>query len=472
MIEKKRHNIRELKHPGKWLAFLALLGVMALSGCGETIVRNDLEMIKDRGELVVITRNNTACYYEGPYGQTGFEFELAKAFADHIGVRLKIRLIEEEAEMIGELLDGKADILAPGFPFGQRSAHLLALGPGYLEVQQLVVGRRGGSEFNSLEDITQKTAIWTTAGSARLEILKKAVHQNREIKWLTLNDYSSEELLQSVWNRSVPLTVVESNILSMNRRYFPELVVHFSLGDPQQLTWAIDPKNRHLRRAIVSWFAREGTQERLNGLQAHYYDHLERFDYVDLARYRRRIKKRLPKYRTHFEDAAAKYGLDWQLVAAQSYQESHWNPKAKSHTGVRGLMMLTQDTAKTLGLKNRMAPKESIYAGTRYLARLRRMVGDSVPEPDRTLMALAAYNIGIGHLRDARSLADKLKKPSGSWHGVRAVLPLLQSKKYYRDLDHGYARGREAVQYVDRIRTYHRVLNNAMAPAAFTGYGG
>ncbi|MEJ2039809.1 MAG: membrane-bound lytic murein transglycosylase MltF [Desulfosarcinaceae bacterium] len=293
-----------------------------------------------------------------------------------------------------------------------------------------------------------------------------------DLTWQTLSDYTNEELLQMVWSRSLPLTVVESNVFRMNQRYLPELVAYLDMGKPQRLAWATDPRNHRLLSAMNNWFSKRKTKEKIKGLTDHYYGHLEDFDYVDLARYRHRIKDRLPKYQAWFEEAATRNGLDWQLVAALSYQESHWNPHAKSYTGVRGIMMLTLETAKTLGLKSRLEAKTSIFAGTRYLARLKQMVGEDVPEPDRTFMALAAYNIGFGHLQDARILAKRLKKQSGTWHGIRSVLPLLQQKKYYRSLSHGYARGTETVQYVDRIRTYHAVLNAALVPEVYIGYGG
>jgi len=270
----------------------------------------------------------------------------------------------------------------------------------------------------------------------------------------------------------LPTTIVGSNMLTMNRRFYPELTTDLSIGKTRQLRWATNPGNRYLRKAINKWFNQIETQQFIQGLKDHYFGHLEDFDYVDLARYRRRIGSLLPKYQAHFEHAAEKYGLDWYLVAAQSYQESHWNPRAKSFTGVRGLMMLTQETAKTMGLKNRLAAKDSIYAGTRYLAHLHKIIGEDVPEPDRTLMALTAYNLGFGHLQDARELAERLGKPENSWYGVRSVLPLLQIKKYYQTLSNGYARGREAVQYVDRIRTYHQVLIMALAPNYYYGVGG
>ena len=321
------------------------------------------------------------------------------------------------------------------------------------------------------KDLLQ-TPLWVTRSSAGLDQLKLLKHQYHRLKWQTLGDYSSEEILHMVWSQSLPLTLVESNILKLNRRFYPELVVHFPLGKPQQLRWAMHPQSRHLQRAVAEWFAEPATREFIKGLINHYYSHLEDFDYVDLARFRRRIATRLPKYQDYFQGAAGHYGLDWQLVAAQAYQESHWNPKAKSFTGVRGIMMLTLDTAKSLGLKNRLAVEDTIYAGTRYLSRLHRLVGTDLTEPDRTLIALAAYNIGIGHLNDARQLARRLGKADHTWRSLREILPLLQQKKYYQDLPHGYARGNEAVQYVDHIRTYHKILNMALIPQDLAGIGG
>ena len=450
---------------------IAILCALNYVACNRALVLNDLEAIEAKGELVFVTRNNFACFYESAYGYTGFEYELVKAFADHLGVRLRTVIMDDEADMIEALLMGKADIVAAGLPFGQAAARLVALGPSYLEVNEQVVGRRGGPKVTNEQELSE-IPIWLNNTSAGLEQLRRLKEQYKDLSWQTLSEYSSEEMLHMVWNGSLPLTVVESNILKLNRRFYPELVVHLDIGEAQQLRWAINPQSRHLQRAVAQWFSKANTGERITGLVSHYYSHLEDFDYVDMARYRKRIFNRLPKYKSHFEEAAKECGLDWQLVAAQAYQESHWNPRAKSFTGVRGIMMLTQDTAKAMGLKNRLAEKEAIYAGTRYLARLRNLVGDNVQEPDRTLMALAAYNLGFGHLQDARDLARTLGKSPDTWRSLREVLPLLQQKKYYKKLEHGYARGKEAVQYVDRIRTYHRVLNMAMAPTGLRRIGG
>lgn len=441
----------------KWCGLMAAVGILILSGCDPSPPPDDLAALRSRGELVLITRNNSTCYYEGPHGPAGFEYDLAKAFADQLDVSLRVRIIEDEAEMIADLRAGKADILAAGLPLGGRRAEGLSLGPGYLEVEQQVVGRRGGPDIQSKGDLEAYT-LWTTDSGACIERLESLQQFYPGVRWRALDVYSSEDLLRMVWNRSLPLTVVASTILSMNHHYYPELTAFMTLGPPGQLAWATAPGKGRLVAAIDDWFGRKETRDRIKGLVDHYYSHLDSFDYVDLARYRRRIKVRLPQYRPYFEAAAAKYELDWRLLAAQAYQESHWDPRAQSYTGVRGIMMLTRDTAASMGLENRLDGETSIFAGARYLARLHRQVGEAVPEPDRTFMALAAYNIGFGHLQDARTLARRLGKPDNRWHGVRSVFPLLQQKSYYSTLEHRYARGNEAVIYVDRIRTYFRML--------------
>lgn len=437
------------------ILFIVLL--IFIPACEKRLMLDGLEKIKTRGELVLITRNSATCFYEGPHGPLGFEYELAHAFADYLGIRLRTVLIEDEIAMIKALLDEKGDILAPGTPFGSDTSRFVALGPSYYKIRQQVVGRRDGIVLKEFKDMEGST-IWVTPGSARMQALKTLKQFYPELSWMVISDYSSEELLQMVWNGALPLTVVDSNTMSLHHRFYPNLMVHWNLGDELPLTWAMHPQNRHLRAAVTHWFSLPETKEKLNGLIEHYYRHLEEFDYVDIVRFHNRIRYRLPKYQTYFETAAKDYGFDWHLIAAQSYQESHWNPRAKSPTGVRGMMMLTLETSRLMGLKNRLNAKASIYAGTKFLASLHQNIGSTVAEPDRTFMALAAYNLGYGHLQDVRRLARQLGQSADTWRSIRSVLPLLQQKQYYQSLTYGYARGEEAVQYVDRIRTYHKIL--------------
>ncbi len=450
------------------LAVLALAGttIFVLAGCDA--MRDGLETIRARGYLRLITRNSSTTYFEGPDGPEGFEYDLAEAFANYLGVDLKVVVQEEEGNMIAALSAGQGDILAPGFPLGRRVTRLVYLGPPYLDVNQQIIGRRGRPDVTRPADLKSRS-IWYAPSSARQEALEKLQQQVPSARWVLRSSYSSEDLLDLVQKRSADLTVVESNTFTSNRWLYPELVVHFSLEPAQQLRWAMGRQNHRLQRVVVQWFALAKTNELIRSLIKHYYGHLQRFDYVDLVRFRRKIASHLPRYMEYFKQAAAQYGLDWMLVAAQSYQESHWNPRARSFTGVRGMMMLTLDTARDMGLKNRMAARESIFAGTGYLARLHNRIEEKVPEPDRTYLALAAYNLGFGHLQDARLLAARLGKSADTWGSLRGILPLLQQKKYYRQLPHGYARGKEAVQYVDRIRTYYNVLQGYFGNRPRTG---
>jgi membrane-bound lytic murein transglycosylase F len=329
-----------------------------------------------------------------------------------------------------------------------------------MEVQQQVVGRRGGPAPRDVVDLIGQP-LWVNAGTSYEERLKQLKPQYPELSWLPVSGYETEEILEMVWRGIIPLTIADSNIVAVNRRYYPQLRIHFAIQEGEQLAWAVHPQHQRLLASIEEWFALTSTSALLQRLKQHYYGHLKVFDYVDLVKHHQRLRHRLPRYKSYFETAASKHGLDWRLVAAQSYQESHWDPKAVSFTGVRGLMMLTQKTAASLGVESRVDPRQSIEGGARYLALMHERVGDRVSEPDRTYMALAAYNVGWGHLEDARALAERLEKDPDAWEDVSTTLPLLRQKKYYRSLPHGYARGTEPVRYVNRIKTYYRILVQA-----------
>ena len=448
------------------LGFVSLFCLVLVGGigCKQLAPGNELGAIKARGELRVLTRNNATCYFEGSNGPAGFEYELAKAFADYLGVKLSCIVTHNFNEMIPTLLREEADLIAAGFTVTQRRRHKVAFGPPYMKVHQQVVGRRGGPAPREVGELVGKP-LWVHSGTSYEERLRELRTLHPGLSWMPVSGYETEEMLEMVWRGIIPLTVADSNIVAVNRRYYPQLQILFNIEEDQQLAWAMHPQHRYLAKAVDDWFFRPETSAVIQRLKQHYYGHLKVFDYVDLARYHRRLRHRLPQYRDYFEAAAAKHGLDWRLVAAQAYQESHWDPEAESVTGVRGIMMLTQETARDLGVESRVDPRQSIEGGVRYLAQIHERIGDEVSEPDRTYMALAAYNVGWGHLEDARMLARRLDKDPNVWLDVRATLPLLRQKKYYRSLPHGYARGTEPVRYVDRIKTYYRILVQAIEQA-------
>ncbi len=439
------------------IAFIAGTIFAIGSGCDQPLFKNDLEAIRTRGTLRVIMRNNGNCYYEGAHGSEGFEYELVKAFAGHLGVEPEILVRDSESVMVTDLLDEDSDLIAANFLVADDLRRHLVYGPEYGNIKLMVVGKKNGPKPKTVSDLVGQP-IWVMAGGFHEKRLNALKQNYPQLSWMPISDYESEELLEMVWKGVIPLTVADSNTLALNRKYYPDLVIHFAMDQGQQFAWVIHPRKKNLHAAVDRWFRQATTQSLLESLTHHYYGHLDEVAYLDLLAFRKRVRSRLPKYRQDFEAAADKHGLDWKLIAAQAYQESHWNPRAKSFTGVRGLMMLTLKTARDMGIKNRLDPRQSIYGGSRYLAALHDRIDPAVPEPDRTFMALAAYNVGLGHLEDAQALAGQLGKDPNTWSTVRSTLPLLRLKKYYKKLPRGYARGAEPVQYVDRIRTYQKIL--------------
>jgi membrane-bound lytic murein transglycosylase F len=251
--------------------------------------------------------------------------------------------------------------------------------------------------------------------------------------------------------------VADSNIASLNRRYYPDIRMAFPIEEKQVLAWAVKKGQKALLHEINIFFEEMRHRGSFAKIHQKYYGDAEIFDYVDLKKFHRRLETRLPRYREMIRRAAAVHGFDWRLIAAMVYQESHFDPRAQSHTGVRGMMQLTRETARELNITDRLDPEQSVRGGVRYLRRLYdRFQGTQ--DPDRLLMALASYNVGHGHVMDARKLARRQGLNPDSWAALRQVLPLLRYPKFYRQTRHGYCRGTEPVRYVDRIMTYYDIL--------------
>jgi len=433
--------------------------VLILASC--SIGDDRLDKIKAKGELVVLTRNAATTFYESREGYMGVEYEMAKAFADSIGVKVRFITKDNVSDLLSALNQRGGDLAAAGLTHTEERAKRFLFGPTYHMVVQQLVCRRGGKRPKKFEDLVGIN-IKVVANSSYAEQLEKIKKNHPELHWEEVQGTDTESLLEDVWAKKIDCTIADANIVSINRRYFPELSVRFNITEPEPLAWAMHAKASSLQDALEDWFDDYVDSGKLDEVMHRYYGYIERFDYVEARAYQRKIKSHLPKYIADFKTAARKYKVSWTLLAAQAYQESHWRAYAKSPTGVRGLMMLTLATAKELGIKNRLNPKASIMGGAYYLNELRKRLPDTVTEPDRTWLALAAYNVGMGHIWDARKLARQLKKDPDSWQELSTVLPLLTKKKYYKNLKHGYARGYEPVSYVKNIRDYRDILEKIM----------
>ncbi len=407
--------------------------------------------------IIVLTRNAPTTYYYWRDGWAGLEYDLTQAFAEDMGVSIEYKVYDSIADILSALDQGEGHIAAAGLTRTEARQAQFAFSPSYQQIQQQVVCKPKGRLPKAPVDLTDH-ALHIIDASSYAESLLSLSKIYPELAWKKRNKTSTEQLLEEIQAGQLDCTITDSNIFAINRRYFPGLRVAMSLGEQQQLVWMLKSGDSSLRKKVKAWFSQPERQALLKKIHDRYYGFIDVFDTLDVKTYHKRINSRLPKYRAYFEAAAKRYSIDWRLLAAQSYQESHWNPRAKSPTGVRGMMMLTLTAAREVKVKNRLDVAESIRGGAEYYDRLLKRIPDSVDPDDRVWFALAAYNVGFGHLMDARQLAIKLNKNPDQWHDVKEVLPLLAQKQYYKSLSYGYARGKEPVRYVQRIQQYYHIL--------------
>jgi membrane-bound lytic murein transglycosylase F len=265
--------------------------------------------------------------------------------------------------------------------------------------------------------------------------------------------------MAKVADGEVDFTISDSTEFNIQRHFYPDLRVALDLEIGEPLAWAFPiGKGDSLLSTADDFLIGIDRSGLLAQVKDRYYGHTRKFDYVGTRNFIRHYESRLPRYRTTFEEAGARFGVDWRLLAAIGYQESHWRSQAVSPTGVRGIMMLTEDTARYLGLDDRVDPTNSIFGGAQYYARQTERVADSVGEPDRTWMALAAYNVGFNHIKDARQIAEWHGGNPDTWVDIGKALPLLAQRKWYSRVPFGYTRGWEPVLYVNNIRSYYNIL--------------
>ena len=414
-----------------------------------------------RTTLTVATRNSPTTYYEDREGQlAGLEYELVREFASDLGLEVEFVVMDGIGEILDAVDQERVDLAAAGLTRTEERAAAFLIGPEYQEIEEQLVCHPSAG-VRDLGDLVG-TEIRVIADSSYQETLAGLRQVESRLEWTSTAEESTEQLLMAVAEGRVDCTVADSNIVAMSRGLLPELRSPFALGDGEHLAWFVAESSRDLAEPLEAWFDAMRRSGRLQSLLNRYYwrpRDVERYDHTVFFR---RVESRLPIFEGLFQDVDEATGVDWRLLAAVAYQESHWDPRAVSGTGVRGLMMLTTSTAMELGV-DRLDPYESILGGARYLKGLIDRMPDSVSEADRTSLALAAYNVGYGHLRDARGLAAELGKDPDSWDDMREVLPLLSQPRYYRELRHGYARGNEPVIFVERIRGYRKLLEESFS---------
>ena len=451
------------KHWGTRMRLLVGIAVsiviiaVTLNACSPQ--RSMLQQVLHDGKLTVLTRNASTTYYEGPQGPSGLEYELARRFAEYLGVELVIKVKDNLDELLDEVQDGDADLAAAGLTITEKRQQRVRFTTPYQQIKQQVVYNQNSKRPKSLNDLIN-AHLEVLANSSHVERLKELLPTVSGLTWIENDHVGSTELLNLVAEQVVDYTVADSNEVIVNRLYHPALRVAFDLSEKQNLAWAMQKNDdQSLYTAANDFLSELKNSGELQRIIRRHYSHLRNYDYTGTTHFISQVRERLPRYHSLFEEAAERYGLDWRLLAATAYQESHWNPRAVSPTGVRGIMMLTKATAEYLGVLKRTDAEQSIDGGSRYLRKLIDKLPGHIKEPDRTWLALAAYNVGYGHLQDARMITAMRGGNPDKWIDVKDNLPLLRKRNWYKQTRYGYARGKEPVRYVENIRSYYTILD-------------
>ena len=448
-------RLRDLRGRPQLRVLLAIVLVLLATSGHHRLT--ELERIRERGKLVMLTINGATTYYLGPNGEAGFDYDLAHRFAEYIGVPLEVLALPSVDALLPTLERRRGDFAAANLSRTPERQRRVRFGPVYDTVKPTVVYRRGSRRPRSLEDLADGS-LAIIGGTSYAEFLEP-MREQHGLQWETRDSASIEDLLQAVSRESIDFTIIDSNIFDLNRRYFPAVRVAFEIENEQSLAWAARLDNDDtLVQKMREFFVQPRTATLLTRLRERYFDHIDGYQSVGTFTFMAQMRERLPDVRPLLEKAAEITGLDWRLLAAVSYQESHWNPTAVSRTGVRGLMMLTRPTAQQLGIDDRNDPEQSAVGGARYLQSMIDRLPERIDHPDRLWLALAAYNIGLGHLEDARVLTERQGGDPDRWVDVRERLPLLTQQQYFSQTRFGYARGYEAASHVENIRTFYEIL--------------
>ncbi|MBM4219463.1 MAG: membrane-bound lytic murein transglycosylase MltF [Gammaproteobacteria bacterium] len=416
-----------------------------------------LEQILAQGAIQAVTRSSPMAYYEGAAGPEGPEYELARAFAEHLKVRLELRVVRSSAAALDAVARNLAQVAAAGIVTSGGRPPRVRFGPVFQRIDQYVIYRVQDPLPRAAADLVGRRVV-VPHDSAHATALAQLATQVHDLAWTEVRDADALDVLGRVARGDADLTIADSVEFSLGRHFFPDLRPAFRVAEAEAVAWAVSPHGKDLLPELERFFAGMAAAGRLGDILERNRRALVRLDRVDAANFVAGVRERLPRFQAWFQEAAAETGIDWRLLAAVGYQESRWDAASVSPTGVQGLMMLTAETARRVGITDRADPRESIFGGARYLQIVERTIPERIPDPDRTWLTLAAYNVGYGHLEDARILTQRRGQDPDRWPDVRDNLPLLAQERHYETLKRGYARGWEPVGFVRNVQTYAELL--------------
>lgn len=433
-----------------WAITLGILGHYLLSGLSW---RSDWEHVQNRGELRIAIRESEGIYWPEGSEFNGLEHDIIEALENELDVPVQLFAVNNLDDLYRAIGAGAVDV---GLPGTSRSPSSSKKHQPYLTTD---VGRiyKANSNITNADSTNETKVIGIVDPIAHQSIMQSKIDAQTAIASFD-SDRSINEILTLLNLGDLDQVIMDERDFKPQQSIFPTLRFEAIEADRDVHFIYKDDEDGSISSRINAVLNQFEASELLNQITDRYYGEALEFDFVDNLTFEKHMASRLPTYIDLFKTYGEANGFDWRLLAAVAYQESHWRANARSPTGVRGLMMVTLNTAREMGIENRLDPEQSTQAGARYLATLKARIPEEITEPDRTWFALAAYNVGYGHLQDARKITELLEDNPNRWVDVRTHLPKLALKEYYPWTRYGFARGSEPVTYVANIRRFYERL--------------
>lgn len=428
--------------------------LFACGGGKEEKASVDLPQIWERGELVALTVNSSASYFDYRGEPMGFQYELVQQFARSQGLRLAIKVVKDEQALVDSLLAGAGDLIAYNLSHTiGRKDELLYCGEEDITCQ-VIVQRRGEDALKNVTQLIGKE-VYVNPGKYldRLKNLNEELGGGIRLKVMSVDSVSSEDLIARVADGEIDYTVATDEMGRITKTYHPNLDISLQISFDQRASWAVRKSSPLLAEAADRWHKENINSEEFKVSARRYFELNKRVAHGSILSAE---NGRISYYDDLFRKYSAEIGWDWRLLAALVYTESNFNPDVVSWAGAKGLMQLMPVTARAMGIPpgKESDPEESIKAGVKYIAALQKMFKEVADKEEQGKFVLAAYNAGAGHVLDAMALAKKYGRNPHLWeHHVAHYLLLKSSEKYYQDsvCRNGYLRGTETYNFVKDV---------------------
>ena len=417
----------------------------------------DLPQMKDSGILVALTLNSSISYFDYRGEPMGFQYELAKQFAESLGLKLKIKTAPNAEELVHMLLKGEGDLIAYPLPMTKEFKDSVLFCGEEIITHQVLVQRNRTKGPKALTNVTKliDKDIYAKPGKhlERLMNLDKELGGGIRIHEVTNDSISIEDLLMQVSNGTIDYAISDNDLARLNKTYYSNLNINLAVSFDQRASWAVRKTSPLLGEAANQWHQDNATSPAYKASTKKYFEQSKRLPHGPILS----IKDGKISHFDHlFKKYAPEVGWDWRIIASLAYNESNFDTTAVSWVGAKGLMQLMPRTARAMGIPEgrEQNPEENVKAATKYLAQLSRSFSKITDPNEKIKFVLGSYNAGIGHIFDAMALAEKYGKDKYKWDDNVEIYILLKSnEEYFNDpvCKNGYFRGRETYNFVKDI---------------------